>query len=136
MIESAWKEIKRPLWRRLCGGVLALYWIALFVSTHMPMPALDKLPKNSDKGLHLVAYAGLSFLIGLWLLTRGRRGVRLYATVIVFSIGYAILEELTQIPIANRTADPYDVLADAIGTLIGTAALFFVCQVLAARSKK
>lgn len=113
--------------RRLCTIALAGYWAALFVSTHMPMPDLGDLPKNSDKIMHFVAYAGLSFLIGLrWSFGR-RLTMTLAARVFAVTFAYAIIDELLQtIPALNRTGDVYDVLADCCGSLIGLSLLAVV----------
>ncbi len=113
--------------RRLCTIALAGYWAALFVSTHIPMPDLGDLPKNSDKIMHFVAYAGLSFLIGFrWSFGRGLTR-QIAARVFAITAAYAVVDELLQtIPVLHRTGDVYDVLADCCGSLIGLSLLFGV----------
>jgi hypothetical protein len=52
--------------RRGLALVLAGYWLALFIATHLPrIPASLELP-GSDKWHHFAAYAGLSFLLAAW----------------------------------------------------------------------
>ena len=51
--------------RRISTAVLACYWLAMFAGTHWPNFSLEHYPRNTDKVLHLSAYAGLSFLIAL-----------------------------------------------------------------------
>lgn len=107
--------------------VLALYWLALFVGTHIPNPQ-DFLPEDvSDKTLHLLAYAGLATL----LLVRERlvewvtwgRGLTLLAVV----VAYGALDELLQaIPSLNRTADFGDWAADVLGASTALAVFLLV----------
>ena len=107
--------------RRLIGIVLACYWLALFAGTHMPLPP-RALPVGSDKLLHFAAYAGLAFLLALWVsasrVLRMKHYLRLLAIVAVYSIA----DELLQIPV-GRTADVWDCVADWAGAVAGAAAL-------------
>ena len=48
------------------GAALAVYWIGLFIGTHVPLPQ-GALPGSSDKLAHLAAYAGLAVLLAVWL---------------------------------------------------------------------
>ena len=112
--------------RRAAVVILAGYWLALFVATHIP-----KIPKalqapGSDKWQHAIAYAGLAFLLInyrsfgkplTWKLTLGVAGV-----VIVFGA----VDELTQIPV-GRDAEFGDWLADCLGALVGIG-LYAVLQ--------
>lgn len=106
--------------RRLLTWLLAGYWVTLFVSTHMRMPNLGDLPRHSDKMMHFVAYAGLSFLLALrWSVAR-RLTWRHYGIIFAITAVYAVIDELLQtIPALNRTGDPLDALADCCGSAIG-----------------
>ena len=106
---------------RLSGFVLAVYWTALFIGTHVPLPA-GTLPGDSDKLAHLAAYAGLAFLLGMSVSLRGTGMVR--TCVIAFAVVavYAVIDELLQIPV-GRNADFYDCLADWIGAVLGIASV-------------
>ena len=63
--------IKENHLRIISGPILTVYWIALFIATHIPMPQLPDLPEHSDKAMHFVAYAGLGFLFLLWRSMKG-----------------------------------------------------------------
>lgn len=104
-------------------ALLAAYTLALVVGTHVPNPPgllIDV--HNSDKVLHLTAYAGLALLLGLnWALRRGfswRASVLIIIAVAVF----AGLDEVTQIPV-GRQCDIYDWIADMLGASAGMAAI-------------
>lgn len=104
---------------------LACYWIFLFASTHVKLPN-DALPRNSDKLAHFVAYAGLSFLLGLWMSLRLPMTAARYVFVFLVVAAYGAVDEVTQIPV-GRTADVWDWAADCVGTGLGLAALL-VCR--------
>lgn len=89
--------------------VLALYWIACFVATHVRLPPGEPLFPHFDKLVHFSMYAVLGLLLGLRLPTRQ----------LAFVIGvYALLDETTQ-PIVGRTCDPVDLVCDLLGAGIG-----------------
>lgn len=119
-----------PRYRRWLFVVLAIYWIALFISTHVPLSEVEGLPEHADKGMHFGAYAGLAFLLGLYLGAGRPMRWRRYLAAFGIVIGYGVLDELLQIPLESRSGDPYDLLADAIGAAIGLGALFVVRTVL------
>lgn len=124
--ESQPNGIRSPTWyRRGVTIALAGYWSALFVSTHTPMPDLGDLPENSDKVMHFVAYAGLSFLLGWRWSLNAAFTPALAARVFGITAVYAAVDELLQtIPMLNRTGDVLDALADCCGSLIGLALLY------------
>jgi VanZ family protein len=100
--------------------LLVAYALALVVSTHIPAPPEVLVPKISDKWLHLIVYAGLAFLVCLNGSLRRAMGWRQCAAIIGFLAAFAALDEVTQIPF-NRTCDPWDWVADMIGTLAAMA---------------
>lgn len=123
------RQRTRPRFRRIAAAILAVYWIGMFVGTHIPLPKNAFPPGVSDKSLHFLAYAGLAFLLGFW---RSRaqpwsRGE--FATLLAIVAGYGILDELLQIPV-NRHADVRDWLADLTGAAAGfsvfTVAIWFL----------
>ena len=80
------------------------------------------LPNTVAISGHSAAYFGLAVLV-VRALAGGlprRIGVRLAATAMLVSIAYGISDEVHQAFVPGRVADPYDVLADAIGALGGT----------------
>lgn len=108
--------------RRLLGSLLLVYWVALFVSTHVPLPKQVHMPGQSDKWIHVAAYAVLACLLGLWISATRRLGRRETTIVFVAAAGYAIFDELSQLPVEGRHADLYDVFADWLGAVGGVAA--------------
>ena len=114
---------------RVFGILLACYWGMLFLGTHIPLPRLGELPKHSDKGMHLIAYAGLSFLLLLWISTVRKLEFRHFVIVFAVTALYAAADELMQIPV-NRTCDIYDALADCLGSVIGLLLAVVVRKVL------
>ena len=108
-----------PRHPRALGGLFALYWLAMFLATHIPMPPVESVPNNTDKLVHLVMYAGFAFLFALWLSARQAHPTHLIWKVLGASILYGMLDELLQIPIESRSADIWDFVMDQIGAVIG-----------------
>lgn len=102
---------------RITSTVLAVYWVAIFVATHLPGSSLPNL--GSDKAYHLGAFFGLSLLLS-WVLSNqissaGKRAV----IVLAISIAYAFFDEWSQQFVPNRTPDMNDALADSCGAALG-----------------
>jgi len=115
---------------RIASLCLIAYWLALFTGTHLPRVRLPHMTgANDDKILHVLAFAGLSFLLA-WAIptkiTDRFRNVRLAALAAIF---YGALDELTQIPV-GRTADWKDLIADIIGAVVGIIAYSSVRELL------
>ena len=82
------------------------------------------MPTNTDKPLHWLAYLGLAIVV-VRALARGlprRIGFGLAATALAITIGYGATDEVHQMFVPGRTADLYDLMADAAGALVGTIA--------------
>ena len=116
-------------YHRTIGIVLACYWGALFVGTHVPVPRIVDLPEHSDKGMHFLAYAGLSFILMLWLSTARKITIRHYLIIFGITMLYAVADELLQIPL-DRTCDLYDAVVDCIGSTIGLLSAAVVRRIL------
>gem|GEM_PF-785613 len=120
---------------RLAPILLVAYWIALFTGTHIPGATTPSLGIN-DKILHLVAFAGLAFLVS-WALPRqiGKKipGM-LVAAVMILS--YAIIDEWTQGFVPRRNPDLQDFVADATGMLLGFGAYLFLRTLLVHSMRK
>jgi VanZ family protein len=106
---------------RLWQFALALYWAALFVGTHIPIDRVPQAAQTADKIVHIIAFAGLSWLFAMtWELSAGRLNsghlVRAWFLITL----YAALEEATQ-PFVGRYASFFDWLADAAGAALGLA---------------
>ena len=117
-------------WRRLLALSLLVYWIALFIGTHIPLPEVAPFPRNTDKWMHFGAYAGLTYLLGLWLWATGRTQVRHTLWLMAGLACYAVADELLQIPV-HRHADVYDGLCDWLGIAVGVAAIFITRRLVA-----
>ena len=109
------------LYRRLLFGALAVYWVAIFIATHVPTPDVIDLTQVSDKTLHYGTYAGLGLLLSASVAALGGWTVRRAAAVLLIVAAYGVVDELLQIPV-NRQADVGDWQADLVGGLTGVAA--------------
>lgn len=113
--------------QKITAILLVLYWTALFVATHIPVPQVVQEADVSDKGLHLLANMILVFLF--WFtVSDGRRANWRQAApwcVLGIMLAYAIFDELTQGFVAGRICDPRDLLADLVGTFTGLAVFSF-----------
>ena len=90
--------------RLIAIAVLAVYWLALSVSTHMPSGVVPH-PRAWDKLFHFAAYGGLTFLLAWPATVRSGQSVRTYVLLFVIVACYGAVDELGQIPIPGRTAD-------------------------------
>src|SRR5688572_7894608 len=104
---------------RIWQLALAVYWIALFVGTHIPIDRVPSAVGSADKLAHLGAFAVLAFIFATtWQLSAGHLMSRhLVWSWIVIAI-YGGFEEITQ-PIVGRVASVVDLLADVTGAALG-----------------
>jgi VanZ family protein len=118
--------------RRIVLLLTALYWLALFVLTHLPPNTLHG--PGGDKLHHFLAYMVLSFMLGatFWQVFPKRRRI-VPILVILVGAGYGVFDELTQIPV-GRDAEVGDWIADISGATTAAAALFLLQRRAAARS--
>lgn len=115
---------------RIASICLVGYWLALFAGTHMPrvrMPGV--VVETNDKLLHVMAFAGLSFLLSWAIPTKLSDRFRNVRWAALAAICYGAFDELTQIPV-GRTADWQDLIADIIGACIGITAYCIVRELL------
>jgi VanZ family protein len=115
---------------RIASLCLVGYWLVLFIGTHLPRVRIPSVAgANDDKILHVIAFAGLSFLLSWAIptkLTDRFRNVRLAALAAIL---YGAFDELTQIPV-GRTADWKDLIADIIGACVGIIAYCIMREIL------
>ena len=123
---------QKPTVRRAIIVVLACYWLGAFISTHIPLPDLGDFPDQSDKLAHFSIYAGLAYLLGLYLLSKRPLRLRHYSIVFGVAVIYAIIDELLQVPV-HRDAEFLDGLADALGALTGLGLLAITQRVFLRR---
>jgi len=118
------------MWKVLLAG----YWLALVVGTHLP-PKFPGLPsERSDKLAHFGAYMGLAWLLSMaWQSSTGRLNGRHLWFAWMAVILVAAADEMTQ-PLIGRVASRGDWLADAVGAAVGLA-VFWASQRLAERKR-
>jgi VanZ family protein len=113
------------------GRVLVVYWLAMFIGTHVSLKDPSTVFQIRDKVVHFAAFAGLAFLAAVYLYSR-KRGIAWTDLAIIWLLvaAYGMFDEVTQAAV-GRTADPLDWLADIAGAATGLAA-FLVFRARAA----
>lgn len=104
----------------------AVYWLALYVGTHIPNPDMLIGTHVSDKVLHFSAYFGLYTVLAVRIRILGDTWPTTRQTIIVAAMLclYSAFDEITQgIPIINRHPDVLDAVADCAGV---AAAIFII----------
>jgi VanZ family protein len=98
---------------------VAVYMAAIFVVSGQTDPATPA--GLSDKSLHGLAYFGLAVLVFRAIAGRlpARLTWRAAVAALAISIGYGITDELHQLYVPGRSADVFDLFADAIGAASG-----------------
>ena len=107
----------RCIARRAVMIVLVVYWLTLFIGTHLPSPPTRGQHFN-DKSLHFAAYGGLGFLLS-WTCLRRHRTWKGCAAVLAIIAIYGIADEASQILVPPRAAEIGDWVADLVGGLAG-----------------
>jgi VanZ family protein len=106
---------------------LALYWPALVVLAHIPIPESVRRAHVSDKCLHFLAYLVLAFL--LWFSVRPDAKVnwrKISVWLIFFGLMlYGSVDEVVQ-SYVGRTCDIKDVAANFTGVLFALVLLTFI----------
>lgn len=113
---------------RLIDVGLALGYAGLifFLSSQSTLP-VPKGILGFDKVIHCVEYAVLAFLIAR-ALARGagpNRGAIAAIVAALLSTTYGASDEFHQSFVPGRSSDGYDLVADAVGSLLGAAAFTF-----------
>jgi len=114
---------RKALW--LC---LMLYWPALFVLTHVPMPRQVQAAHVADKGLHFVAYFLLVLLV--WGAVKPYERVRWNRAtvwwVLLVLCCYGAVDEWSQGWVQGRSADVVDYYTDVGAACTGLLLLTFL----------
>jgi VanZ family protein len=111
----------------LARWALIVYWVLMFVSTHMPGVERFAPPGGwpwwFDKSVHALIYSGWTVAWWWALRAHGRRlaGVTL-AWFLAGTAGYALFDELTQ-PLVGRSADVRDFAADLLAAVAALIAM-------------
>jgi VanZ family protein len=110
--ETALRDFSRPnVWL----GIWIFGWLLCIVLSLGPPPPIPSEVPDGDKFGHAVAYALLSAWAAMIFRTRAgllRSAAALMALGIVIEIAQGTLTD-------NRSGDPYDALADALGIVVG-----------------
>lgn len=87
-----------------------------------------------DKVLHCIEYGVLAGLLfsALYKL----QGRKRFLLAVLLSSLYGLGDEIHQYYVPGRTADPYDLLADCVGSLLGASAMACIYYVVRKRSPK
>ncbi|QDU58396.1 VanZ family protein [Aeoliella mucimassa] len=105
-------------------AALLFYLLLLTLVTHWPhWEGIPSPPRFEfwDKVVHFTAYAILAYLVSWrWAPDTSERWGSWGIWAALAIISWGVFDELTQ-PYFNRTCDPYDLLADALGTCTGLA---------------
>ena len=111
--------------RRLFVVTTALYWVVLFVMTHLPPKRVPHGP-GGDKLHHFGAYLVLTFLLGgtLWMVFPARRRL-MPLLVVLAAMAYGAFDEVTQIAV-GRACELNDWFADVAGAASAGAALYLL----------
>ena len=100
--------------------LLVFYWLSFFILAHIPEPDFVSKAGVSDKGLHLLAYLILVFL--LWFAVSPDQKVSWRKAVVwwVFIVltGYGAVDELLQ-GFTGRNCDVMDIVANIAGMFTG-----------------
>ena len=114
----------------------ALSWAGLiFYLSSQPSIETPALFPGEDKLFHLIAFGILGFLtMGALQVSHEGYPTRQVWLVALAVMLYGILDEFHQYFVPGRSADVYDVLADAIGGLLGVWAMYYLVRVLVRRS--
>ncbi len=119
--------MRLALRQKITLAILAAYWIALLIATHIPLPKIVYQAHVSDKWLHFLAFMNLVFL--LWFSFRPDDKVswrsRLVWLLILAVCAYGGLDELTQ-PYFGRTCDLYDFLSNVAAIITGLLIVTFL----------
>ena len=98
---------------------LGVFWLALFVGTHIPVDTEILPPDGRDKLAHFGAYLTLALLVATtWQLAVGFLTLRHLIFAWIAVAVYGAVDEITQIPV-GRVCDIYDWTADACGAAAG-----------------
>jgi VanZ family protein len=103
------------------GLYLALIWMVSSMGND-EVPAVGKL--LYDKAVHCCEFMVLGFLLAHALLATfpGRPLLRIFLTASLAAIGWGVLDEMHQAFVPGRSAEAYDLVADAIGSVLGAGA--------------
>ncbi|MCA9264407.1 MAG: VanZ family protein [Planctomycetales bacterium] len=98
------------------------YWSFLYIGTHLPEEAVRGPAFQADKLIHVAAYGILAWLAIGFCRIRGPVTSRRVTRWFLILAGFSIFDELTQMAVPGRYADPADFFADLVGISLGMIA--------------
>lgn len=100
---------------------VVFYMAAIFYASSL---AEVTLPPGGDKPWHVIAYAGFGLLVARAFAGGFVRplGIAAAAGAIGFGVAYGASDEIHQMFVPGRSAELADLVADAAGIIVGTAA--------------
>ncbi len=115
----------KPLpWRWIAWTtVLALVTTFTLLPLSAGLPEGPRIP-HFDKLVHACAWAAVCALT-FWALIRVWARQRAAIAAVSFGVAHGLAIELLQLAVPGRSADPWDLLADAVGSLLGVAFLLW-----------
>ncbi|UJR81188.1 VanZ family protein [Sandaracinus amylolyticus] len=104
---------------------MALIWALSSIA--LPELPIDHLPLR-DKGVHMIEYAVLAFLVAHASLRTwpDRTRARVAAVAVLVTCGWGVLDEIHQAFVPGRATDAIDLLADVVGAIVGSTARLVV----------
>lgn len=109
---------------RITTIVLGVYWLALFVATHLPSQSLPTM--GSDKFYHVAAFGGLGFLLSWATSLLVRNPAKQLVLVLLIAALYASFDEWSQQFVVGRQPDVADFVADVCGAALGLVCFMVV----------
>ena len=105
----------------IAWSLLAGYCLLMFFQSSLPSPDMGPDLPLQDKFAHLAAYAVMGFLAcSAWATVRGLRGTfGVFLAGFLFALLFGLSDEWHQSFVPERMADRWDLVADALGALIG-----------------
>lgn len=116
-----------PQWLRITISLAYLSFIA-FLSL-MPPDGLPDIPlfRGADKLIHTCLYFGLTLLACWSMHAEIKHGW--YYVIAIFSISWGVFMEVFQSMMhMGRSFDPYDILGNSVGTVIGVLIYVMLAQ--------
>jgi VanZ family protein len=100
---------------------LLIYWPAIFILGHVPIPELVRKAGVSDKSLHFISYLVLVFLLWFTISPDMKVNWRRAAAwwVLLVTVWYGVVDEVLQGFVVGRSCDVMDFFADLTGVTTG-----------------
>ncbi len=102
------------------------YCAFIFWLSHQPEPPQPDIEiPFADKAFHFVLFGGLAAVLSLGMQRSAHAGATRHLLVpVLFTVAYALTDEVHQLFIPLRNFDPWDLVADAAGAVVVHAALW------------